>query len=121
MKGVTVLLLSILQGAHAYYLPGTYPQEFLKGDTVAGDPPFFCSVRIFYVRLIELLILTLQALAMTIALARCWLMFAAREFLRQSPAKSFMLDQLAWNCTTGEYFSYHRNPPRRWFVIDRLS
>lgn len=30
-------ILVCLACSHAYYLPGTYPQEFFKGDTVAGS------------------------------------------------------------------------------------
>ena len=35
--GPLVLLLSVSWGT-AYYLPGTYPQEFYKGATVRGAP-----------------------------------------------------------------------------------
>ena len=35
--GRFLALLCCLQAASAYYLPGTYPQEFLVGDVIQGE------------------------------------------------------------------------------------
>ena len=35
--GGLLALLCCLQAVSAYYLPGTYPQEFLVGDVIQGE------------------------------------------------------------------------------------
>ena len=37
MQRVTLLLLTFCSCSHAYYLPGTYPQEFVLGQNLQGE------------------------------------------------------------------------------------